>query len=148
MTDQIERELELPAPPEEVWRALTDPRWLELWLADEVSLELRPGGDASFRIGDELRTGWVEEVRPPAAGAPGEGRVDGGQAESGARLTFWWAVEPEPASRVQISLAPLPGGATRLWLVEARPLDVLDLVGLPLPGDGGNAYGPALLAGV
>ena len=40
------------------------------WLADEVELELRPGGDASFRIGDEVRTGWVEEVRAPAGATP------------------------------------------------------------------------------
>src|ERR1039457_5642738 len=49
MTDRIERELVLPASPGDVWRALTDPDWLSQWLADEVTLELRPGGDARFR---------------------------------------------------------------------------------------------------
>ncbi len=51
MTDLIERELTLPAPPEAVWEALTDPDWLREWLADEAELQLRPGGDARFRIG-------------------------------------------------------------------------------------------------
>ena len=34
MTDLIERELALPAPVEDVWRAITDPEWLSGWLAD------------------------------------------------------------------------------------------------------------------
>jgi uncharacterized protein YndB with AHSA1/START domain len=138
MTEQIEREMELPAAPIDVWRALTDPAWLVSWLADEADLELWPGGEARFRIGDDVRVGWVEEVAPPRGG-------DEPDSDQGAgRLTFWWAVEPEPASRVEIELQPLPGGATRLRLVETRPLDILDLVGVPLPGHGGARYGPAL----
>jgi uncharacterized protein YndB with AHSA1/START domain len=138
MTDQIERELQLPAAPIEVWQALTDPAWLTEWLADEVELELWPGGEARFRVGDDVRIGWVEEVSPPRAGDesdPGTGR-----------LTFWWAADPEPASRVEIELQPLPDGTTRLRLVEARPLEILELVGIPLSGPGGAHYGPALLA--
>ena len=38
MPDRIERELVLPAPPEEVWEAVTGPGWL----ADEVNFDLRP----------------------------------------------------------------------------------------------------------
>ena len=68
MTDLIERELSLPASVADVWRAITDPDWLAGWLADEVQLELRPGGEASFRLGDEVRTGWVEEVSSPGRG--------------------------------------------------------------------------------
>src|SRR5579884_4134273 len=86
MTDLIRRELDLHAPPEAVWLAVTDPAWLETWLADSVSLELWPGGEARFTIDGEEREGWVEEVAPPVAG---EGR-----------LAFWWAQGGEPASRV------------------------------------------------
>ncbi len=64
MTDLIERELDLAAAPADVWRAITD-RWLSGWLADEVALDLRPGGEAAFRFGDEVRDGWVEEVSAP-----------------------------------------------------------------------------------
>jgi uncharacterized protein YndB with AHSA1/START domain len=139
MTDLIERELTLPAPPEAVWQALTDPDWLREWLADEAELQLRPGGDARFRIGADTRTGWVEEVTPPADGAAG-------------RLSFWWEQEGEPASRVALELTHTDEG-TRLRVVESRPLDVLDLVGIPLGGTGGfgtrdgSRYGPALVAG-
>src|ERR1700733_2300749 len=101
-TDRIERELELPAPSDEVWEALTDPERLAGWLADEVSLDLRPGGDASFRDGERVRRGWVEEVSPP------DGR---GEEEDGSgRLAFWWADDDEPATRVELTLEPSPGG--------------------------------------
>jgi uncharacterized protein YndB with AHSA1/START domain len=138
MTDLIERELTLPVSPEAVWEALTDPEWLREWLADEAELQLRPGGDARFRIGEDTRTGWVEEVTPPADGATG-------------RLAFWWEQDGEPASRVALELTETDDG-TRLRVVESRPLDVLDLVGIPLAGPGGlgtpdgNWYGPALVA--
>jgi uncharacterized protein YndB with AHSA1/START domain len=135
MTDQIERELRLPASPGEAWEALTDPEWLGRWLADEVALDLRPGGEAWFRFGESVRSGWVEEVSPPCADEDGEGR-----------LVFWWAQDDEPASRVELELTPHDHGGSVLRVVEARPLEVLDLVGIPLQGPGGGAYGPALVA--
>jgi uncharacterized protein YndB with AHSA1/START domain len=129
MTDRIERELELPSPSDEVWEALTDPERLAGWLADEVSFDLRPGGDASFRDGDTVRRGWVEEVSPPDRPA-GVGR-----------LAFWWASDDEPASRVELTLEPAPGG-TRLRVVESRPLELLDAIGSPLFGSGSAWPGP------
>jgi uncharacterized protein YndB with AHSA1/START domain len=138
MTDLIERELPLPGTPAQLWPALTDPEWLGSWLADEVALELRPGGEARFRFGDEQREGWVEEVSPPAPGsAPG----------TTGRLCFWWQAPDETASRVSLELIAGRDGTT-LRVIEARPLEVLDLVGMPMPGDtaGGARYGPALIA--
>jgi len=137
MTNRIERELPLPGSLAEVWQALTDPDWLAQWLADEVAMELRPGGEARFRIGAEVRTGWVEEVSPP----PRDGREG-----RGGRLAFWWALDDEPASRVELALTPIEPGSTLLRVVESRPLEVLDLVGIPLPGPGGSTHGPALAA--
>jgi uncharacterized protein YndB with AHSA1/START domain len=136
MTELIERELELPASPAEVWQALTDPAWLSAWLADEVALELWPGGEARFQIGDCVRTGWVEEVTEP-----GGDQSDGGTG----RLAFWWAEDQEPASRVELALTATERG-TRLRVVETRPLEVLDLIGIPLPGPGRTSFGPALVA--
>lgn len=140
MTDRIQRELQLGAAPADVWQAVTDPDRLAEWLADEVLLELWPGGEAQFRIGAEIRTGWVEEVSPPHAGDRDD-RFDGV-----GRLAFWWAADGQPASRVELELIPLSGNATRLRVVETRPLEILDLVGMPLPGNGGSRYGPALAA--
>jgi uncharacterized protein YndB with AHSA1/START domain len=126
MSERVQRELILPASPEEVWEAITGP----CWLADEVHLELRPGGEARFKDGDGVRSGWIEGVRAPE------------------HLIFWWCDDEEdaPASRVELKLEPAPDGATRLRVVEARPLELLDLVGIPLPGSSGARFGPALVA--
>ena len=42
----VRREIVLPNPREEVWEALTDPERLEDWFANDVDLDLRPGGGA------------------------------------------------------------------------------------------------------
>jgi hypothetical protein len=123
MSDRVERELWLRASVDEVWNAVIE----DGWLAEEVDLDLRRGGDAAFRSPGDVKTGWVEEV------------------VSGSRLTFWWAAEGEPASRVELTLRR-ERELTRLRVVETRPLELLDLVGTPLPGVGGRTYGPALVA--
>jgi len=123
MTDRIERDVWLPASADDVWDAVLE----DGWLADEVELELRPGGEATFRTDDTLRTGWVEEASAPS------------------RLAFWWAEDGEPATRVELTIQEHED-EVRLRIVETRPLDVLDLVGTPLPRSGGRTYGPALVA--
>jgi uncharacterized protein YndB with AHSA1/START domain len=131
MIDQIERELRLPATPEEVWEVVTDSGWL----ADDVSLELVPGGEANFSSEDWSKSGWVEEAVPPQAGEDGSGR-----------LIFWWSSDGEPATRVELTLEPEGEEATRLRVVEARPLDALDVLGIPLPWTSGDTgTGPAML---
>lgn len=127
---RIDRELVIPAAVDDVWEIVIG----DGWLAEEVALELFPGGDARFVGRDSTRNGWVEEVEPP----------DGGDRV--ARLVFWWGPESEPASRVELTLEPEGEGVTRLRVAETRPLDVLDLTGIPLPGSGGHSYGPSMLA--
>lgn len=123
MTERIERELWLAATPEAVWETITS----DGWLAERVTFDMRPGGDAHFYSDGQIRSGWVEDVSAPE------------------RLSFWWAVDDEPASRVELRIEA-HADRTRLRIVETRPLEVLDLVGLPLPGPGGASYGPALVA--
>ena len=48
----IRKEILLPASRDEVWSALTDPEELERWFANDVELDLRPGGGAHFRWGN------------------------------------------------------------------------------------------------
>jgi uncharacterized protein YndB with AHSA1/START domain len=123
MSERIERELIVEAPAKEVWEAVTG----DGWLADEVAFDLQAGGDAWFRYDDEVKTGWVEDVLVPE------------------RLAFWWAIDGEPATRVELTLTE-DGDQTRLRVVETRPLELLDLVGTPLPWIGGKTFGPALVA--
>src|SRR5260370_37008673 len=61
----IGREIVLPADPDEVWDALTEPDRLEDWFANDVEVDLRPGGGASFRWSNgEERHATVTEVEP------------------------------------------------------------------------------------
>jgi uncharacterized protein YndB with AHSA1/START domain len=126
MTDQtsIERDVRVPATPDRVWEVVTGPGWL----SEDVQLELVPGGEARF----DDRTGWVEEARAPGEDPAGVGR-----------LIFWWSRGAEPASRVELTLAPEGDAHTRLRVVESRPLEALDLTGIPLPGAGGPGGGGA-----
>jgi uncharacterized protein YndB with AHSA1/START domain len=136
VTERIERRWELPAPVQDAWHAVTDPAWLTLWLADEVELELRPGGPARFRVGGAERTGWVEQASPPHA-----------DEEPVGRLAFWWSADGEPASRVELTLTEIDDAACSIRVIETRPLEVLDLTGIPTPGYGGGATpGPQLIA--
>jgi uncharacterized protein YndB with AHSA1/START domain len=135
VADLIERELRLEASCPEAWRALTDPHWLSAWLADEVDVDWRPGGEARFLVDGELLSGWVEEVTPPS---PDDSRPG--------RLAFWWARGAEPATRVELVLTVAANGGVRLRVLETRPLEILDLVGMPLPGANGRRHGPALVA--
>jgi hypothetical protein len=124
MSEKVERQLWLAASPLEVWEVITGAGWL----ADEVDLECSPGGDALFRSREWEKAGWVEEATP------------------GERLAFWWSVDGEPATRVELTLSRGVPDGTLLRVVETRPLELLDLVGTPLPGIGGRTYGPALVA--
>ncbi len=130
MVERIERELVLPASAREVWEVIT----ASGWLADEVELELVPGGEARFRTDGEDRTGWVEEAVAP------EG------SEGAGRLVFWWSTGEEPAARVEVSLAPAGALSTRLRVLEERPLEILDAMGIPLPGRSEPSSGPLMVS--
>jgi uncharacterized protein YndB with AHSA1/START domain len=126
MSDRVQREAVLPATRERLWAQITG----DGWLAERVELDLWPGGEARFESAGVELSGWVEEAAAPE------------------RLTFWWARDDEPATRVELALEEVDEELTRLRISETRPLDVLDLIGIPLGGLGGRPYGPAMLAGV
>jgi uncharacterized protein YndB with AHSA1/START domain len=98
----VVRERTLDAPPEEVWETLTDELALERWMAAEVELDLREGGEARFDFETgETRHARIETVRPEEL------------------LEFsWWAGDEEPG-RVAFRLEPADG-RTRLVVVETR----------------------------
>jgi len=102
MEPVVERELLLPATPEEVWESLSEPAWL----GDDAHIDLRPAGDV--RAGE--RTGFVEWADPPSG------------------VAFWWSEDDGEATRVEIGLEPEDEG-TRVTVTESRPLALLDAVG-------------------
>lgn len=48
IADSVEREVLIEAPPEVVWRVLTEPEHIQRWFADEVAGDLRPAGGGSL----------------------------------------------------------------------------------------------------
>jgi uncharacterized protein YndB with AHSA1/START domain len=86
-------------PREEVWSALTDSERLEDWFANDVDLDLRPGGEANFRWSNgEERQATVTEIDPER------------------RLVFEWADE----GIVEFTLDDA-GDGTVLTVVESSP---------------------------
>jgi uncharacterized protein YndB with AHSA1/START domain len=105
--DAAERDVVVPASPEETWEAITDPDRLGEWLGEGAELDLRPGGDVAIRVDESDRRGFVEEVDQPR------------------RLVFWWSADEAESTRVEIDLVPEPAG-TRVRVIESRPLRELD----------------------
>jgi uncharacterized protein YndB with AHSA1/START domain len=97
---EVERELHLESPPDEVWNALTDPERLEQWFANEVALDPTPGGHAIFRWENgEVREAVVEDVEPER------------------RLVLRWL---DDEGFVWLEIAPA-GAGTILRVVETSP---------------------------
>jgi uncharacterized protein YndB with AHSA1/START domain len=105
-TKVIERVITIDAPPEAVFRLLTDPVQYVQWKGKLAELEPRPGG--KFRVefggGKDIAAGKYVEVVP------------------GRRVVFTWGWEgnemvPPGSSTVEIDLVP-EGSGTRLRLVH------------------------------
>jgi uncharacterized protein YndB with AHSA1/START domain len=82
--EEVRREIEVDATPEEVWEALITEHGRERWLAEEQ------------------REIHIESAQPPE------------------RLTWWWASEEQPATRVEFQIVALPR-STRVIVVESAP---------------------------
>ena len=96
---EIVREIVLPAPPEEVWAALTEAERLEEWFANDVELDATPGGEAVFRWDDgEERRAVVEQI------------------EEERRLALRW----DDGGEVELLLEEAAEG-TRLLVTETAP---------------------------
>ena len=125
----LERQVVIPASPEELWVALTDPREVAQWFGSEVDWELRPGGRARFTESDgSVRRGQVESVSP------------------GRRLSFrWWREDggDGETSRVTYTLEPDDDG-TRLTVTE-QPVTVPPGADPPPADTGGGARASVLL---
>lgn len=101
---EVVREVMLDAPPEEVWKALTDPERLEEWFANDVEFDLEEGGVFRWNDGD-VRHAIVEEVEP----------------ERRLALRWWDPAAPE-VSAVTFTLDETAEG-TRLVVTETASSD-------------------------
>src|SRR3974377_1014141 len=62
---KIEREILIEAPVDVVWRTITEPDQISQWFADQVELELKPGGHGYMGFGEQGGPVVVEAVEPP-----------------------------------------------------------------------------------
>ena len=101
---EVKREIQLDAPPEEVWQALTDPEQLEEWFANDVDFDLEHGGVFRWDDGD-VRYAVVEDADPAR------------------RLAIrWWDPAAGEESEVVFTLVATPPG-TRLVVTETASCD-------------------------
>jgi uncharacterized protein YndB with AHSA1/START domain len=103
-TDSIAFQVDLPHPPEKVWRALTDPVLLAEWLLPVVGLKLEPG--AAFTFKAQPQPGWDGIVNCRLA-----------EIEAYRKLSYRWAVG-DMDTVVTFTLTPTASG-TRLSLVQS-----------------------------
>jgi uncharacterized protein YndB with AHSA1/START domain len=104
----IRRQLVLPADPQEVWEALTDPSKASRWFGGQIEWDLHDGAPLRFHDDDgSARVGHIDVVRP------------------GRYLRYSWWDRPgddsgpdrADASEVSYLLEEVPGG-TRLTIQE------------------------------
>jgi uncharacterized protein YndB with AHSA1/START domain len=107
----VQRSIDLDAPADQVWDALTEDEALSDWFEADVTLDVVPGGDGRFEQPDgEVRRALVEEVDP------------------GRRLSFRWWVDGDdegPITSVTFELVP-DGDRTQVVVTERALL-------LPIP---------------
>jgi uncharacterized protein YndB with AHSA1/START domain len=108
----IEREILIDAPPDVVWRIVTEPDQITQWFADRVELDLRVGGAGTLIFDNEAMADAVtapiriEAVAPPH------------------RFAFRWSHPagetpgPENSVLVEFTLAPVGPEQTRLRVTE------------------------------
>lgn len=103
--DEVRRELEIHAPRERVWAALTEPEQLVQWFPTKrAEIELRPGGGAVLEWEEAKADAVVDVVEPPG------------------HLVFRWRPEglDRPYTTVSFTLEEIADGAsTRILLVES-----------------------------
>jgi uncharacterized protein YndB with AHSA1/START domain len=103
--DEVRFETELDAPPEKVWRALTVPEFVSLWLAPS---DTRPEEGRAFRL----------------KGGDGEIECETVEAKPPHTLSYSWREQGGPDSLVRFHLAATEAGGTHLTIVHrglARP---------------------------
>jgi uncharacterized protein YndB with AHSA1/START domain len=103
-SESISFELDLPHPPQKVWRALTDPKLLAEWLLPAVDFKLDPG--AAFTFKTQPVGGWDGIVHCRML-----------EIESQRKLRYTWVVG-DIDTAVTFTLTPTAQG-TRLSLVHS-----------------------------
>jgi uncharacterized protein YndB with AHSA1/START domain len=116
-TSEIRKSIEIDAPPEVVFRALTDEKELVSWMPTEAKMDPHVGGTLRFRFRWEARNVDTEVVGKIVELVPGK------------KVVYTWVasmrsdraparMDDAPAALVTWSLEELSGRKTRVTLVQ------------------------------
>ena len=107
--DQIETTLDLPHPPQRVWRAITTPEGLNQWFGDRVTMKLEEGSPILFEWDAHGEAGGIIQTVEPIHKFAYRWRATGIPEEV--------AMNETNSTLVTFELTPTPTG-TRLRVVE------------------------------
>lgn len=101
MADDVESVIEIAAPRERVWRALTDPSLVQRWMG---CLRFRAEAGHVFYLQPDRARRAADDVTGAVAC-----RIE--VLDAPRRLTFSWGFPDTPETWVDIRLRRIPGGA-------------------------------------
>jgi uncharacterized protein YndB with AHSA1/START domain len=111
--DSVTISREIAAPPDEVFRALTEPAELLRWWGGSGGLtrahvNLRPGGEYRLEFeGPPGQVGWIK------------GQYQAVEPGRSLLMTWFSSVHPDLRNSLELRFEPLTGGATKLIAVHA-----------------------------
>ncbi len=117
-TYTIERDIEIEAPVDVVWRTITEPEQIRTWFSDVVELEARPGAVGTLTFRADTDDPFVVDITVVAAERPH-------------RFSFRWCyptgahATADNSTLVTFTLTADGDARTRLRVVETG-LDELD----------------------
>ncbi len=121
MTEDIVHEATYPYPPEEVWRAITEPAALNAWLMQTDFREAAVGHRFEFRDKPRKAVGWdgvtrceVLEVVPPRRFVFRFGDGSGGFTPT----TVSWDLERTPSGGTHVRFRHSGFGGLKGWLMR------------------------------
>jgi uncharacterized protein YndB with AHSA1/START domain len=118
VTDAIEREILIDAPPSVIWAIVTEAQHLAGWFSDEAEIDLRPGGRMLLTWhGHGTYEGRVETVDPPRLFAFRWQTRDGELTETKSTLVVMTLEVEEAGTRLRVVES---GFATLPWPDDAR----------------------------
>jgi uncharacterized protein YndB with AHSA1/START domain len=110
----IEREVLIEAPPEVVWRTITEPDKMSQWFADRVDLVVEPGAHGYMQFGDQGGPVVVETVDPPARFSFRWNHPRGEEPVAGNSMLVEFTLTPEGDERTRLRVAE-SGHELRAW---------------------------------
>jgi uncharacterized protein YndB with AHSA1/START domain len=114
----IERDIDIEAPVDVVWRTITEPEQIRTWFADAVELEARPGAVGTLTFRADTDDPHAVDITVVAAEPPHH-------------FSFRWCYPPgahaTPANSTLVTFTLTEAGAARTRLrVAETGLDQLD----------------------